>query len=96
MSNSKPKLNILSVKKIKDNTLSTKYLFISSMIMCYSDNFSNEAKIINKTHGYNTRSKEERKMPTIEEDDILGNIECTKIAVKALKEALNENEKVRI
>ena len=50
-----------------------------------------------KTHNYNTRSKEEyKKIHMSEDDQSYGNIEYTKCVVKALKEALQENEKVSV
>jgi hypothetical protein len=50
----------------------------------------------NKIHHYNTRSaKEEKKnTPMDEEEEKYSNSEYTKVVLKALKEAISENEKV--
>ena len=93
MSNTKSKLPISFLRKNKEDTVLTKYLTNSGILNINPDNFCEE-EVKSKTHGYNTRSKEERKFPIIEDDEVLSNIEYTKIVVKALKEALEENEKV--
>jgi hypothetical protein len=93
MSNTKSKLPLSYLRKNKEDTVLTKYLTHSGILITNPDNFCQE-EVKNKTHGYNTRSKEERKFPIIEDDEVLSNIEYTKIVVKALKEALEENEKV--
>jgi hypothetical protein len=96
MSNTKPKLPISSFRKIKDEQVSNKNLSKSAIIETDSDNFGEDDEIHNKTHAYNVRNKDERKLHLTEEEEIFSNIEYTKTVVKALKEALEENEKVSL
>jgi hypothetical protein len=96
MSNSRPKLPISFIKKNKDEAVLTKYLAKPVIMKPNSDNFCEEDEIKNKAHGCNRRRKEERKTSIIEDDEMFSNIEYTKIVVKALKEALEENENVSI
>jgi hypothetical protein len=96
MSNTKPKLPISSFRKIKDEHVSNKNLSKSAIIETDSDNFGEDYEIHNKTHACNKKNRDDKKINLTEEEEIFSNIEYTKTVVKALKEALEENEKVSI
>jgi hypothetical protein len=63
------------------------------------ENSNEEEQQTTKSHNYNTRSTNKvktHKLHMIEDDKLFGAVEYEKCVNKALKEALNENEKVSL
>jgi hypothetical protein len=89
-------------KNKEDTTMLSKYIdesqgFGTNTNNIDSNHHTEEERKVTKSHNYNTRSNnklETRKLHLIENDELFGTIEYTKLVLKALKEAIGENEKV--
>ena len=80
-----PLITMLSKRRKNDEEIN---LFGQSQIQTH-----NQKENIRKRK-YNTRSSKESKDSDMSDDEKYGNIEYTKIVVKALREAINENDTV--
>ncbi len=89
---SKSNLPITMLKKNNKDVSFVKHITQESTQQFILDKNINEFKT--NSHKYNTRRKEVNKTPITINYDMFGNIEYTKIVVNALKEALNDNDKI--
>jgi hypothetical protein len=93
------KLPIFNYNKNKgDSDMITKYLNdTNKATSANSDQSSDEEKNFTKSHLYSTNDKiVSKQIHFVEDEELFATIEHNKCVMNALKEALNDNDKVRI